>query len=212
MKTAEKLQVPFIGLKVFCKDESAGFKIPMKFYHGDAEVTQINKGKAVAGKREITGITLTFYRDGSYEKINQDLFLNFKEGGLEEFWESFEAKAEQTFCYDPNFIWIASDGDGGYYSYDSEEACQDYASKNGEEGSVASAGRGAFDKAGPEMYVCLSRVLEHLRKYQGGKMSGIELANNLMKIYPRIDSACADLEKHEDTKNILKLLKLDNIA
>lgn len=120
--------------------------------------------------------------------------------------------AKKTYQFDPNFIWLAGDGEGNYESFDSEQACKRFANENNEEMTVGSSPRSNLDSAAPEMYVCLNRVLEHLLACQLGKADFNETTRKLMAIYPRIDSIITEAKKDKHLKEILKALDIENIA
>lgn len=191
--TKTKLMQPKVGMKVWCQQPelSEAVKLGSEFYHENAEIIHVSKHD----------IRVKWTPDNG--KTHLDSLFPAK--NLENFWEVFAIKQAQNFCYDPTSIWVAHDGDGGVYSYDSEEACRDYAAKNDEEGSVCEIGRSEREQAAPEMYVLLKRIHERLMDFQTGKSKTLK---DIMGVMPRIGDAIEAAEKDQDLKKIVEFLKI----
>lgn len=193
-KTKTQLTAPKVGMHIYCQQPELSEAVTLDdglYHHADAKIIKVTKhdiGVQFSDKADIPA------RE-----------LSFPAKNLENFWEVFKLKQAQGFCYDPTSIWVAHDGDGGVYSYDSEEECRDYAAKNDEEDTVHDLGRSEREQAAPEMYVLLKRVHERLMDFQTGKSTTLK---DLMGLMPRIGDAVAAAEKDENLLKVVEFLKI----
>lgn len=193
MTTKTKHTTPKVGMKIWCQQPelSEAVKMDSRYYHDDAEIIHVDKHNIRVKWTPAPQVT--------------HLDCIFPAKNLENFWEVFALKEQQGFCYDKESIWLAHDGDGGIYSYDSEAAVNDYAAKNDEADSICEIYRSEREKAAPEMYVLLKRIHERLMDFQTGKSKTLK---DIMGLMPRIGDAVEAAEKDTDLKQIVEFLKI----
>lgn len=101
-------------------------------------------------------------------------------------------RKNKLYRYDPDCMYVAPDGDGGVYSYDSLEAAQEYVAKNNEDGPW-SMDRSDLEKVAPYLYHMLKRIA----------CTGGLHPDNIKKMMPEINKLLQRAEQDEHLDDIL---------
>lgn len=178
-KTKVKLIRPKVGLRLLATKNSEGL-LPVDIEGEDCTIIALEKGNIVL----------------RFDNHEQTVWkFDTTEMSPVDFATLFSKKELQDFQYDFKSIWFAPDGGGGYYSYDSEAAANDYCKRTDEDGPY-SLDRSEFDTYGPEMFSLLRAMVNDM---QNGVSPNYTLTGFLPRMKEVIEKIKAgtggDLEK-----------------